>query len=276
MDTFNKWQEMTQAAFIKIGEQLSSGIMNVIGALLVLFIGWMITKFIVFLLRKVLTASGANKLTEKLGNTEWFKNSFKIDVTYIVTTFVKWILYLIFIVIAADIMQWTIISNEITGVFNYLPNLFIAIALFLVGVYIADFIKKALQGVLGSLKLTGAGIISNIAFYLIIIIFTITALNQASIDTSIITNNLIIIISGVVLILVISFGVGAIETVQKLLLSHYTRKDFNVNDTVKFGNQTGVIKAINSTTVSIQVGDNKKICVPIREFTSQTIEIIND
>ncbi len=272
MKAIYEWQEIAVAAFSQIGEQLSSGLINLIGALVVLFIGWLITKFIVFLLRKLLNASRINRLTEKIGSTEWFKDSIKVDVVYIITFFAKWILYLVFIVIAAEIMQWTVISNEITSLFSYLPNLFIAIALFLVGVYVADFIKKALQGILGSLKLVGAETISAIAFYLIVIIFTITALNQAKIDTSIITSNLVIIIGGVILTLAIAIGVGSIETVQRLLLAHYTRKKFKVDDSIKVGDVKGTIKAIDATTITIETSDKAEVCMPIKEFTSSRVE----
>ncbi len=272
MKTIYEWHEIAIAAFSQIGEKLSSGLINLIGALVVLFIGWLITKFIVFLLRKLLNASRINRLTEKIGSTEWFKNSFKVDVVYIITFFAKWILYLAFIVIAAEIMQWTVISNEITSLFNYLPNLFIAIALFLVGVYVADFIKKALQGILASFKLVGAETISAIAFYLIVIIFIITALNQAKIDTSIITSNLVIIVGGVILTLAIAIGVGSIETVQKLLLTHYTRKKFKVDDSIKVGDIKGIIKTIDATTISIETSDKAEVCMPIKEFTSSKVE----
>ncbi len=275
MDTIYEWQRITVSAFTQIGEQLSSGLINLIGALIVLLIGWLITKLVVFLLKKLLVATRINKLTEKISKMEWFRNNMKIDLVYIITLFVKWILYLIFIVIAAEIMQWQAISNEISGLFAYLPNLFVAIALFLVGLYIADFVRKALHGVMYSMNLAGARTFSSIAFYVIMIIFVITALNQAKIDTSIITSNILIIMSGAVLILVIGLGVGSIDTVKKFMSAYFLRKRFNVGNSIKMGDLKGKIKSIDTTGVSIETSDKKEVFVPVKEFTDNQVEIMS-
>ena len=146
-------------------------------------------------------------------------------------------------------MNWTAISNEISKLFGYLPKLFVAVALFIIGLYIASFIRKALKGLFDSIALNGSKAISSIVYYIIVILFTITALNQADIDTTIISNNLILIIGGAVLTVVIALGIGSIQVVQRLLLTYHIRKNYAVGDQIKIGEISGEIIAIDSISL---------------------------
>ena len=200
------------------------------------------------------------------------KITFKIS--YVILEFVRWILYLVFFIVAADIMNWTAISNEISKLFGYLPKLFVAVALFIIGLYIASFIRKALKGLFDSIALNGSKAISSIVFYIIVILFTITALNQADIDTSIISNNLILIIGGFVLTVVIALGIGSIEVVQRLLLTYYIRKNYAVGDQIKIGEISGEIIAIDSISLILKTKTDK-VVIPIKEIANTKVEVIS-
>ncbi|MFT7071506.1 mechanosensitive ion channel family protein [Patiriisocius sp. Uisw_017] len=96
-------------------------------------------------------------------------------------------------------MNWQFIFLEIGNLLSYLPRLFSAIALFMVGIYIAKFIKKSIQDFYNSFDFAGSKIISSLVFYIIAIIITITSLNQAGIDTTVVTNNVTLILGAFLL-----------------------------------------------------------------------------
>ncbi|EKB47949.1 mechanosensitive ion channel family protein [Cecembia lonarensis] len=269
MQTVTDWTEVTLNAFLKIGEQLSSNLLNVLGAVIILVLGWLITKLITFILGKVLEKSKIDGLSKKLNESKSFGNSkIEFDLSKVILAFVKWLLYLVFLTVAADILNWTVISNEITNLLAYLPRLFSALALLIIGLYIANFIKKAIKGFLEAIAFSGAGLVSSIIFFIIAVIFILTALNQAGIDISVITGNLIIIVGGVVLTLVISIGVGSIELVQKSLYTYYVRRNYSTGDHVTFKNKKGTILSIGNLTVVI-ASEEGELHIPIKDFANE-------
>jgi len=273
METIYNWADVAMQAFISMGEQLSSGLLNFIGAVLVLFLGWLITKAVVYVVGKILKASRVDKLTEKIKESNIFGEAkINFEVSYVITAFVRWIMYLVFIIVAADIMNWTIVSNEISNLLRYLPQLFSALALFIIGLYIANFIRKAIKGLFESLNLSGANVLSSIVFYIIVVIFTIAALNQASIDTSIIANNITIILASILLTVAIGVGLGSRDVVKKLLFTYYARKSYNVGDKIKVGDISGEILAIDSVSVTLKT-QTSKVVIPIVELTETKVEI---
>ena len=255
--------------FFKIGE----GLISFIYALLVLIVGWAISKAVIFVLRKALAVSNIDKLGDKVNESDLFgKSEYKINITEIILGFVRWILILVFMIIAADVMQWTIISVEISNLLRYLPRLFSALALFMIGIYIANFVRKAIYGLFTTLSMSGAKAISSIAFYGIAILVTITALNQAGVDTAIVTNNVTIILGAFLLTFALAFGLGSKDVITNLLLTFYARKNYTIGEKIKVDGREGEIIAIDNISMTLKTATGRVI-IPILNVVESTVEV---
>ena len=73
METITNWAEVTMQAFSKMGEQLSSGLLNLLGAILILIIGWLITKLVLFLLKKLLKVTTDRSIIRKIDRSQTFR-----------------------------------------------------------------------------------------------------------------------------------------------------------------------------------------------------------
>lgn len=273
METITNWKDLTFNSLNEMGINVMKAIPNIFGALLILILGWIITKIVVFILKRILKFARVDRLTEIINEKELFgKADLKFNISSVIVGFVKWIMFLVFLIVAADIMNWEIVSVEIGNLLRYLPKLFSAIALFMVGIYIANFVKKAIRGLFESFDLTGAKAVSALVFYVIAIIITITALNQAGIDTQIITNNLTIILGAFLAAMAIAFGFGSKEVVGDLLRAFYTRKNFEVGQKINFKDVSGTVESIDNITMLIKTSRGK-IILPIRDVVENQIEI---
>jgi hypothetical protein len=274
METISQWKDLTIQSLTSMGEKIMTTIPNIIGAIIVLLLGWIITKIVVYLLNRIFKFAKIDVLSEKINDLKLFgKADINIPITKAITVFVKWIMFLVFLIIAADIMNWTIVSQEIGNLLRYLPKLFSAIALFMIGIYIARFVKKAIQGFYESFDLAGAKIISSLVFYIIAIIITITALNQADIDTTVVTNNVTIILGAFLLAISIAFGLGSKEVVGDLLRTFYTRKNYELGDHIKLDGTEGTVEAIDNISMTLSTAKGK-IILPIKDVVESKVEIL--
>jgi len=273
MDTISKWKDLTLDSLGAMGQGIADILPNIVGAIFALVVGWLVTKIVLFLLKRVLRLTRIDKLTEKINETDLFgKTDIKFNISEVILGFVKWILFLVFLIIASDIMNWNIVSVEIGNLLRYLPKLFSAIALFMIGLYIANFIKKAISGLFESMDLSGSKIISRLVFYIILIIITVTALNQAGIDTSIITNNVTIILGAFLLAAAIGFGLGSKVIVADLLRTFYARKNYEVGDKITIDGLDGVIVSIDNLSITLWTSKGKTI-LPIKDFMSLKVDV---
>jgi hypothetical protein len=258
-------------------QDLWTNFLNVLPKILLaigfVILAWAIIKVMTFVLNRLLRISRIDSITTKLNEAELFgKNDYNVVPSQIIVKFVKYLLILIFVVVASELLGLKIISEGIAKFISYLPILISALLIFVFGVYIASLIKKAIKNTFKSLELNGSNLVSNIAFYLIVIIVSITALNQAGIDTTIITNNLTLILGSILISFTIAFGLGSRDVILRLLFGFYSRRNFEIGQHIKIKKFEGIIQKIDNICITIKTNEGV-VVLPIKDFVNKKIEI---
>ena len=266
-------KDMVVESLSTIWGELASAIPNILGAIVILIFGWLITKLIVFIIKKALKLAKADKIDDKLNDIGLFgEGGVQFDIIKMVSSFVKWFLLLVFMVVAAEVGGLDMISQLIGDLMAYIPKLFAAIVIFLVGVFIASFIKNSLTSLFKSLEISGGNAIGQIVFALITVFVSITALNQAGIDTTIITSNITLILGALLLAFAIALGLGAKDAITRLIQAFYTRKTYELGQKIKFKDISGEIIAVNEISMNLKTKTGTLI-VPIKDIVDNLVEI---
>lgn len=274
MNEITDWTEISLESLKTLGQQLAESATSLVGALFVLLLGWLVARLAAFFVKKALRLAKFDALSEKLNTAEMLeKANIKISSSDIVGKFVYWLLMLVFFVVASDTLGWTVISESISDLIAYLPKLFSAIVIFVIGLYIANFVKRALKSIFDSMSIKSGNIVSGFSFYLILVIITLTALSQAGVDTSIITSNVTIIIGGIILAFAVSFGIGSKDVLTNILSSFYSKNNFKVGLRIKVGAIEGTIDSMDNVSCVVKTA-TEKVVVPIRKLLEEEITIM--
>ena len=94
--------------------------------------------------------------------------SLNFNTIKIASTFVKWVMYIVLLVMVSDILNLTMISEQISNLLEYLPQLLTAFIIFTVGLILASTLKKGIRTFFDSADLSGGKIISQIVFFLML------------------------------------------------------------------------------------------------------------
>jgi len=273
METVGKWKNLIFDTLGSILKDIGAALPGIFGAFVVLLFGWLTVKIVAFILKKVFKVIKVDALSEKVNDAKLFGDSdIKVDVGKVLLSFVKGVLWLVFIIVAADVMNLKIISNEIANLLRYLPILLSALIIFMIGLYLAKTIKNAVTTVFESMDLSGGKLLGNVLFYMIVIFVGITALNQAGIDTTIITSNFTIILGAFLLAAALALGLGSRAIVADLLRTFYSRKIYEVGDKIKIGKIEGKVEAIDNISIILKTKSGK-VVIPIKEIVSKTVEV---
>jgi small-conductance mechanosensitive channel len=256
--------------------RFAAAIPNIIGALLILMIGWLIAKFTSKALKKVFEALKLDRFGERLNGTEFAqKANMKVKLSSFLSKLVYWVLMLIFMMAATDVLGMPVVSQMVSDMIAYLPRLLSALVLFVLGIYLAEFVKNIVLAACNSLSIPSAKIIANFIFYLIFLTLTISALAQASIETGLITSNLTVILGGVILAFAIGYGFASKDTMANFLASFYSKNKIKIGDIVSIDGSRGKVIAMDSASVTLQ-GDGKIIVIPLKKLTSEKVEIFQN
>ncbi len=248
---------------------------NIVGALVILLVGWLVSKLVAKGVKKILESLKADRLAEKINETEFAtKANLKIKVSKFTSKIVFYVLMLVFFMAATDVLGMQVVSNTFGDLIAYLPRLLSAIILFVLGIYLAEFVKNIVLVTSNSLGIPSGKIIASFVFYLIFLTMTISALSQASIETSLITSNLTVILGGVVMAFAIGYGFASKDTMANFLASFYSKNKVKIGDVISLDGNKGKVVAMDSTSITLQ-GEGKIIVIPLKKLTSEKVEIFS-
>lgn len=248
---------------------------TILGAILILLIGWLVAKLLASGIGKLLDVMRFDKMAESINASEFLaKANVSATPTQLVSKFFYWILLLLVLVTTADSLGWNALSAEISNLIGLLPNLLLAITFFIVGVYIATFVRDFIRGASSSLGISAGRIFGNLIFYLLLIIVSLTALEQAGLDTSIITSNLLLIIGAVLTAAAISYGFASRDILANILASFFSRRTFQVGQTIEIEGERGRIEHISNVSVIIRNAANEKVVIPTQQLLQHRVKII--
>jgi hypothetical protein len=258
------------------GESVLDFLLTIGKALLILLIGWIIARIV----RKVLTKGFEKVKLEELAakfKVDVLVSRFGADATLsgVLSKLAYWVVMLIFIAAAVDALGWTMMSDGLAAFFAYLPTLLFAVLIFIVGMYLADIVRRAVLTACESIGISGAKTIANIAYYVLVIFIAITALNQAGMDTSLITSNLTVIFGSILLAFAISYGIASRNIVGNLLSSYYSKGRYKPGQRIKVNDVEGVIEKIDSISVTVNTGQSK-VVFPSKKLIEDMVEIISE
>lgn len=189
-------------------EAMVSFLPNIIAAFIILLIGYIVGKLIGGGIRKVLERL---KIGEKLSKSQLIKRMLAImNITFerLIGMLISIFFYVIFILIAIDILGIEMLSNFVNLVLLYLPNFIAGVLILIIGLvaidWIVDFIKSAISGY----KIAGTHIIATVIRALLMLVVLVITLDQWQIDTSIIYTFLQPLAWGVAAAIAVAFGWG--------------------------------------------------------------------
>jgi len=260
--------------FTDLLEQYMPTVVNILVGLLFLFIGWLIAKFIYRIILKVLKKLKLDKLDDQLREIDMFK-SMDLNIPKVIAKLVYYLLMMVILIVSVDLMGIESLSNGIQQIFGYIPKLLSAGIIFIIGVFIANIIRNFIRTATESLNIGTGKFIADAIFYFLVIIISLTALNQAGIDTSLLTNHITMIIGAILIAFVIGFGFASRDLMASLLGSFYAKDKIEVGQTVKIGDIKGTVTEMDTTSLTLKTGDNTVTNIPLHKLSSEIIEITN-
>ena len=249
------------------------GIPNFIMAIIIALLGFMVAKFVSKVVEKLLKALNIDRVGEMFNSIDFIqKNNVEIKISKLIGKFIYYILILIFLIAATDILQMPVLSNLVKNLIEFIPNLIVAIALIVIGLLIADKLRDIVHSACDSLGIPSGKLLSSFIFYFVFITVFIMALSQAKIDTDFLSQNLSIIIAGVVLAFSIGYGIASMDVVANYIAGFNMKGKYNIGDKIEVDGIKGIIHDIDKVSISLTTEDGIT-SIPINSLVNKNVTI---
>lgn len=212
------WYDITFGALKDLWEGFIGFIPQLIGAIIIFLIGWLISIAVGKLVAEVLRRIKFNRIFEKGGwKAALDKAGIKVNASAFIGAICKWVLIIVFLAAAIEILGLVQFAGLLTDVVAYLPNVVVAAFIFVVTVIIADILEKVVRAAIEGAKVGYGHLVGVIVKWSIWIFAILIILLQLGIAEDLIK----IFIQGLVGLIVIAggiaFGLGGKEVAAEIL-----------------------------------------------------------
>jgi len=219
--TISTWGD---AVFLSLSNALNSflaAIPLVIGALIIIVVGWIIAGVLARVVTELLRRVGADRLFAEHGGAVYGSRSTSFKPSIVAGELVKWLVRLVFLVAAANVLGLTQVSILLNDVLLWIPNLVVAAIILLVAPLLARFVRGAIEVGAGQMGFSNAALLGRIAEIAIIAFAVVIAINQIGIAANLVNTLFVGIVAALALAFGLAFGLGGRDVASQLTQSWY-------------------------------------------------------
>jgi len=191
---------------------------RLIGAIVVLIIGWFLAIGLGKLIAEILKQLKFNKIFERAGWREALqKAELKVNPSEFIGAICKWILIIVFLLASVEILGFVQFADFLKRVVIWLPNLIVASAIFVVTIILTDILEKVIKASVKKLGVDYAGFLGVAVRWSIYVFAGLAILLQLGVTPTIIDTLIKGFVGMIALSLGLSFGLGGKEAASKFI-----------------------------------------------------------
>ena len=249
--------------FIQVIDELKELLPRVFKFIAVLIIAYVAGRILAKLVAEVLKRLEFERLTRK-SEVERIAGRFGMSLIGLIEIVTRWTIYLIGLQLASETAGLQLVNELMQRVVSYMPNLILALLIFIVGVLVAEKLGDFVQGLAEDEKVPRFWLLGNLVRYTIYFLVVIMALSQLQISTEVlvIVTGSIFISMGLVVVVGLRDVAPNIVAGMHLLYEH----TLNIGDTIKLDDYEGIIEDIGYVKSIIKTKEGEYVVIPNSEL----------
>lgn len=213
-----EWQAVLLEPARTVLSQIGQFLINVLLVIVILIVGWVISKIIRTLVIRVLKAIKIDSLSDRIKLDELLaKGGIKYSLSELIGAICYWLALLITFVVAINAVGLTIAAELLNRIVLYVPNIIAAIFILILGMFVATLLSSIVQTAATNAGLSQAKVLSNVVRVAVIVFATFITLEQLDIGAKVVELIIGIVLGSLGLGIALAFGLGCKDIVARFV-----------------------------------------------------------
>jgi hypothetical protein len=221
----SNWFEAVVVSITAALVNLLSFIPALVGAIVILILGWIVAAALARLVTTVLQRVGFETAAERTGVTGFLERTGARGWTAsrVLGELVKWTIRLVFLEAAASALHLDAVTELINRVVLFVPNLVVALVVLMVGALLARLLAGIVRGATAEAGFSNPHLMGRIAQTAVLAFAVVVAVSQIGIATAIVNTLFTAAVGAVALAAALAFGLGGREVAGEICRQWYQR-----------------------------------------------------
>jgi small-conductance mechanosensitive channel len=186
---------------------------------------------------------------------------------------VFWIILVFFFVAATETLGLSIVSNLLSGVANYLPNVLAAALIGFAGYIGGNLARDAIIRAMVSAGIEYGELLARLTQIAIFLVAFLIGIDQIGIQIESLVVLIAMVFGTVLGGMALGFGLGAKTVVGNLIASHYLTQTYQIGQTVRIGEIQGRVEELTPSAVILETPEGR-VLIPAGEFSKKHSTLI--
>jgi hypothetical protein len=197
---------------------------RIVGFLLILIIGWIISGVLASAVAALLRAVRFNVLAQSAGIHGFIHNmGLRTDASGLLANIVKWFVRLIVLVVAFDALGLPAVSEVLQQFLLWIPNLVVAVVVLVIAGLAANALANLIRGATAQAGFDNPDLLATIARVAVWSFGIVVAVNQIGIAQELVNTLFMGFIGALALAAGLAFGLGGRDTAGQIVQNWYNR-----------------------------------------------------
>ena len=248
---------------------------NLVGALALLIIGWLVARFVQFLIGGLLRRLRLDALTERVGISRTLSNAgMDSSVSNLMARLAYWLILFVFILAAAESLGLIGIVETLNQLVGYLPNVLAAAIILLLGSLIAQVVGDALREMAIRADIAAGPLLGQVVRYTLLTFTIILALAQLGIQTDLLIIAVSSFLISASLALALAFGIGSRDLARNIMAGFHAKESFKEGQELDIRGHSGKLISIG-TVKSLIKTDKGTVSLPNSALMEEEVTVLN-
>ena len=220
------WSDVLVTSFRDVVERLAHVTPRLLAMVVVILLGWAVAAIVRRLTVRVFRMADVDARCARWGLTASLSRSgIGQPPSQVIGQLVFWTIFFVAILTSVEALEMPATAGMAAGVVRFLPNLVIAVLVWMVGWLLANFMAQAVLIAAVNAQIALAPLIAGAVRWLVLVFAGAAALTQLGIAREMVLLTFGIAFGGTVLALALAFGLGGKELAREILESRIRKRE---------------------------------------------------
>jgi len=266
------WRAVGVRALSELGENLAGFLPGLLGAALLLLVGWALSRALEAAAVRTLRALGMDRAAGRLGVGDALVRA-GVDAapSRIAGRLVFWLLMLTFLLSAVEALGLTAVTATIDRLIAYIPSVIGAGLIALLGMLLARFVGGLVASAASAAGLPSSARLGFAARAAVVVLVFAAAVEQLGVSTQVLVAPLTAAVAAGAITAGLAFALGARPIVTHVLAGHFLRQVLPQGASIAFEGRSGVVERVGATETLVR-GPERRWSVPNARLLEQVVD----
>lgn len=210
--------DIVRESLLTLWTNVAGFVPRLVAAVVVFLVGWMIASLlgkVAWHIVKVLRVDSA--LTKVGFRQAWERGGFRLDTPKFFYELVKWFFIVVFLMAATNILRLDQVTEFLSTVVSYLPNVIVAVIILLIGILVAKFLEGLVRASVKAAGLVSANFLGALTKWAVFVFTLLVSLAQLRVADDIIRIVVVGFVAATALAFGLAFGLGGVKHADEMI-----------------------------------------------------------